>query len=135
MLYCLFLQAQQPMTSEPNYTLIAIIISIAGVFAAVFRFGRASVSKDDLDAAKEELNDKISQKVDKDVFEEFQAQVWDQAQKHEAVNELTYKLIREDMKEYRKEQVENAKMLNEINTNLRIAINDIKWLRTNTNKQ
>lgn len=135
MLYCIFFQAQQPMNAEPNYTLIAIIISIAGVFAAVFRFGRASVSKDDLDSAKEELNCKISQKLDKDVFDEFQAQVWDEAKKHEMTNELTYKLIRDDMKEYRKEQVENAKMLNEINTNLRIAINDIKWLRTNTNKQ
>lgn len=137
LMFCVILLAakeisDQPMTVGVFWSFIgAAIPLLVGFFYA----SRAFVSKKDLnDALKTKLDES---KFDgfKDVFEEFQAQVWDEAKKHEMTNELTYKLIRDDMKEYRKEQVENAKMLNEINTNLRIAINDIKWLRTNSNKQ
>lgn len=133
MLHNILCQVQEAQ-EHISYSAIGVIAALFAVVAAIYRYGKASVTKKDLDDAKAELKSEINLKVDKTAFETFQEEVWKQSDEHELVNNTTFALIREDMKEYRKEQADIAKSLNSINVKLSEAVTDIKWLKTNLNK-
>lgn len=133
MLHNILCQVQEAQ-EHISYSAIGVIAALSAVIAAIYRYGKASVTKKDLDDAKAEIESKINLKVDKTAFETFQEEVWKQADEHELINNTTFSLIREDIKEYRKEQAEISRSLNSINVKLSEAVTDIKWLKTNLNK-
>lgn len=121
-----------------DYALIAIIFTFMSFIALIFRFGKASVGRIDLDETnknientRKDLELKLSNKADKDIFEEFQAEVWHAIEAHEFGNDSKFNMIRDDFKDSAKKQAEIVILLTSISRDIGVTKNDIDWLKHN----
>lgn len=70
---------------------------------------------------KLQVNSRLSRKVNKEAFIDFEEEVWDAIKQHESMNEVSFKLLKEDMDKNKDINMQMLKQITEMAT-------DIKWI-------
>ena len=100
-------------------TMIAGMLMIAG---AIYRFGKTSVNKRDFE-------DGLSKKLDKNVFDGFQKQIFKDFTEHEDINNIMFEQMRGDIKEGIKSNVKVTETLSNLSVMLKGLETDITWIK------
>lgn len=100
-------------------TMIAGMLMIAG---AIYRFGKTSVNKRDFE-------DGLSKKLDTNVFDGFQKQIFKDFTEHEDINNIMFEQMRGDIKEGIKSNVKVNETLSNLSVMLKGLETDISWIK------